>query len=517
MPSIAEWLVREACEDFASAETAEEAALSASYWIREALGTPDAAVRVSGVDRAGRLRVIAETGGHVVDGRRRSARRREVFDLQAVKVWDLPRVSGLALAFIPAVSRKESFGVVEVLAPKEALTRHLDVLVAVAASTAGVLRSVRRQVESDRLTGALSGVAQLTFELLRANSPEHAARAATRFVSDQLGLPVAAWARDASQPCLMLTAQRNIHGPQRGRLRRELAGIDAGVASLERAMSTFGGIVREPVRAVDADAALLLVGGATHATAELLGLVESLLRQAVRIELPRDRVDMGLAWTAHEVRQPLLGARATLQALSARDQQDPWSRELLQRTSTELGEAAQMVEGLLRWAAGVEPISRMPANLMDVVRASAEAACSVDSDRERLTIEGSPDVVVLADVPHLRTAFGNLVRNALSYSPSDRLVKISVSEDNPSAIVSVRDEGPGVTAGEAGTIFDPLVRGSAGSRVSGSGLGLYITRRVVEAHGGTIGVRSNGVGATFSVTLPAIATQAVEAPVGTIA
>jgi len=177
-----------------------------------------------------------------------------------------------------------------------------------------------------------------------------------------------------------------------------------------------------------------------------------------------------------------------------------------------------MVEGLLRWAAGVEPIRRSPANLMDVVRASADAACSVDGDRERLSIEGSSDVVVLADVPHLRTAFGNLVRNALSYSPSDRLVRIFVSEDDhPSAIVSVRDEGPGVTAGEAGTIFDPLVRGSAGSRVSGSGLGLYITRRVVEAHGGTIGVRSNGVGATFSVTLPAIATQDVEAPVGTMA
>lgn len=504
MPSTAEWLVRDACEDFGSAETAEEAALSASYWIREALGKPEAPVRVSAIDRAGRLRVITETGGHAVDGRRRSARRREAFELQAVKFWDLPDASELALAFIPALSRKEALGVVEVVGSKRDLTEHLELLLAVAALTGGVLRSVRRQEELERLAGALSGVAQVTFELLRADSPEHAARAATRFVGTQLALPVAAWVGSPTNHVIGLVAQRNINGPQRRLLRRELAEVDMGRDSLKRAIAIFGRVVREPVRIIDAESALLLVGGATHATAELLGLVESLLRHALRVDLPADRLDMGLAWTAHEVRQPLLGARATLQALSARDQQDPWSRELLRRTSLELGEAAQMVDGLLRWGAGVTPLSRTPANLLDLVRWSASSACSGVGDEDRILIDGNPDVTVLADVPHLRAAFGNLVRNALSYSPSERPIKISVHGHRPSAVVRVRDEGPGITSGEAGTIFDPLVRGSAGRPVSGSGLGLYITRRVVEAHGGTIGVRSNAIGTTFSVTLPAV-------------
>lgn len=504
MPSTAEWLVRDACEDFGSAETAEEAALSASYWIREALGKPEAPVRVSAIDRAGRLRVITETGGHAVDGRRRSARRREAFELQAVKFWDLPDASELALAFIPALSRKEALGVVEVVGSKRDLTEHLELLLAVAALTGGVLRSVRRQEELERLAGALSSVAQVTFELLRADSPEHAARAATRFVGTQLALPVAAWVGSPTNHVIGLVAQRNINGPQRRLLRRELAEVDMGRDSLKRAIAIFGRVVREPVRIIDAESALLLVGGATHATAELLGLVESLLRHALRVDLPADRLDMGLAWTAHEVRQPLLGARATLQALSARDQQDPWSRELLRRTSLELGEAAQMVDGLLRWGAGVTPLSRTPANLLDLVRWSASSACSGVGDEDRILIDGNPDVTVLADVPHLRAAFGNLVRNALSYSPSERPIKISVHGHRPSAVVRVRDEGPGITSGEAGTIFDPLVRGSAGRPVSGSGLGLYITRRVVEAHGGTIGVRSNAIGTTFSVTLPAV-------------
>ena len=503
MPSIVDRLVRELCDDFASADTAEEAAFSATYWIRETLNSPDAPVRVSGTDRAGRLRVIAETGHHPSEGRPRSARRREAFDSRIVKIWDLPSEPGTAFAFIPAVSRKESLGVVEVVAPAEALAAHLDLLLAVAAQTAGVLRSVRHRAELERLAGALSGVAQLTIELLRAETPDGAARAAIRFVGTQLALPVAAWAGTPDDPAMRFVGVRNVSGALRADLRRQIASVERGRIACERAMSTFGRVVREPVRDVNAESVLLFVGGATHATAELLRIVQSLLRKTVRVALPMESLDIGLAWTAHEVRQPLLGARATLQALSVRDPEDPRSRELLHRASVELGEAAQMVEGLLRGAAGVEPISRKPTNLMALVRHSAAAACAVESDRERLRIEGNPDVIVLADVPHLRTAFGNLFRNALSYSPPDSPVKIHVLGTSASAIVSVRDEGPGVATGEAGAIFGPLVRGSAGNRVHGSGLGLYITRRVVEAHGGAIAVRSNGTGATFSITLPA--------------
>jgi two-component system, OmpR family, sensor kinase len=68
--------------------------------------------------------------------------------------------------------------------------------------------------------------------------------------------------------------------------------------------------------------------------------------------------------------------------------------------------------------------------------------------------------------------------------------------------VEVRDEGPGLPEGKEYQIFDPFVRGENGHR-GGRGLGLFIARRVVEAHGGTISAESDGKGAVFRVQLPA--------------
>ncbi len=70
--------------------------------------------------------------------------------------------------------------------------------------------------------------------------------------------------------------------------------------------------------------------------------------------------------------------------------------------------------------------------------------------------------------------------------------------------IRVDDEGPGVTLTEWDTIFDPFVRGEAGrlSAREGKGLGLFIARRVIEAHGGRVLVESTGTGATFTIEVP---------------
>jgi two-component system sensor histidine kinase VicK len=97
----------------------------------------------------------------------------------------------------------------------------------------------------------------------------------------------------------------------------------------------------------------------------------------------------------------------------------------------------------------------------------------------------------------------NLLRNAVLYSERDGVVTVHVADEGAAVRVSVGDQGPGIPVRERGVIFDPFVRGGAGSRVSsGSGLGLFITRRVVEAHGGRIWVDSDEEGATFHVLLP---------------
>ncbi len=109
-----------------------------------------------------------------------------------------------------------------------------------------------------------------------------------------------------------------------------------------------------------------------------------------------------------------------------------------------------------------------------------------------------------ADPVNIRTAVSNLLRNALSYSPANEGVDVVVLRSSGSAVVEVRDHGPGLSGDDHPDIFEPLVRGHVGRvRGTGAGLGLFIARHIVEAHGGTISAESDGNGALFRIVLPA--------------
>jgi signal transduction histidine kinase len=96
----------------------------------------------------------------------------------------------------------------------------------------------------------------------------------------------------------------------------------------------------------------------------------------------------------------------------------------------------------------------------------------------------------------------NLLTNALRYGEG-RPVEITLARAPRAAVIRVRDEGPGIAPEDQARIFEQFVRLGDGRRANGLGLGLYITRQLVQAHGGTIGVESRpGEGSTFTVTLP---------------
>jgi signal transduction histidine kinase len=110
---------------------------------------------------------------------------------------------------------------------------------------------------------------------------------------------------------------------------------------------------------------------------------------------------------------------------------------------------------------------------------------------------------VQADTGHLRSAVANVIRNALVYSPSESTVTVTVRSTDGRATLTVRDQGPGVPSAEQDSIFDPFIRGSAARLVrTGNGLGLFIARRVMEAHGGRIWLGSPRRGSVFHLELP---------------
>jgi signal transduction histidine kinase len=108
----------------------------------------------------------------------------------------------------------------------------------------------------------------------------------------------------------------------------------------------------------------------------------------------------------------------------------------------------------------------------------------------------------------------NLVSNAIKYSPEGGTITIVTRHEGTNLVVSVRDQGVGIPDEDQAQLFERFYRGSAeGQEVKGLGLGLYVTRRIVEAHGGEIFVRSKiGQGSEFSFTLPLLLQPAVQMP-----
>ncbi|HEX2948863.1 MAG TPA: PAS domain S-box protein [Armatimonadota bacterium] len=123
---------------------------------------------------------------------------------------------------------------------------------------------------------------------------------------------------------------------------------------------------------------------------------------------------------------------------------------------------------------------------------------------KRITVQIPPDLpAVTADYNRLERILTNLLSNALKYSPPDSAVIISARQRGDVIITSVRDFGQGIAPGDLPHIFERFYRAAGTRKAEGIGLGLYITRMLVEAQGGEIWVESTpGSGSTFSFSLP---------------
>jgi two-component system OmpR family sensor kinase len=113
---------------------------------------------------------------------------------------------------------------------------------------------------------------------------------------------------------------------------------------------------------------------------------------------------------------------------------------------------------------------------------------------------------VSGDRARLRQVVGNLLDNAVKYSPAGRAVDVRVARDAEDVVVTVADEGPGIPPEHHGLIFEKFGRTKIGGAKPGTGLGLFIARSIAEAHGGSLTVRSGGgTGATFALRVPVTA------------
>ena len=229
----------------------------------------------------------------------------------------------------------------------------------------------------------------------------------------------------------------------------------------------------------------------------IVRLSERLQRDA-DLDRQRRTLDIGLAWMAHELRGPLLAARLSLE--NAADDLDPTHARSIERTAGELSRLAAGLDSILHLAVGAGTIRRRAVDLPALVR-DAAVCCVAESGDDRVTIEATDQLAVVADPLHLRSAIENVIRNALRYSTSGSTVLVTVEPRKDDVVVEVQNEGSGITPDDRGRIFEPLVTGRSGS---GAGIGLFVARRVIERHGGTIRYHEPRDGlSAFELRLPA--------------
>lgn len=218
-----------------------------------------------------------------------------------------------------------------------------------------------------------------------------------------------------------------------------------------------------------------------------------------------------VANASHELRTPLTSIRGFVEALEDGAAQDsPTAQRFLGKIRTHADRMAALVEDLLelsRLESGERPPrweEVAPAEVAEDVVASFASLAGRKELALRRVDHSAPAIVTDAD--RLRRILENLVENAVKYTPAGGQVEVtSAPGPDGSAILEVRDDGPGIAAEHLPRIFERFYRvDKARSReLGGTGLGLAIVKHLAEGMGATVGVESApGKGARFTVTVP---------------
>jgi signal transduction histidine kinase len=225
--------------------------------------------------------------------------------------------------------------------------------------------------------------------------------------------------------------------------------------------------------------------------------------------------DLFLATLAHELRNPLAPLRTGLDILLHQGQKLPIVANTLAAMNRQLDHMVRLVDDLLdvsRVSRGALEMRREQVELSSVIHRAMETTSPSFARRNQvIAVDADGPVPAFVDATRVAQIVGNLLSNASKHSAEGGRIRVEMRREGEMATIRVSDDGVGIPPDQLGRVFDIFtkIERSVQSANDGLGIGLALSRRLAELHGGTLTVASagEGKGATFSLTLPTGAAQ----------
>lgn len=210
---------------------------------------------------------------------------------------------------------------------------------------------------------------------------------------------------------------------------------------------------------------------------------------------------------SHELRNPMANLALILELLpgSIHDNQVHEAEEYLHKAKMNLKRLKQVIEELhdsTRAATGNLSLQKTRFNVSDLINEAADTVRLL-YPHHKITCTECPDRDIHADRFRLVQVLNNYLTNAIKYSPGSDKVDLQVSLSDDTLVVAVSDRGPGIPPDQLPYVFNKYYRGQSAAKVEGLGLGLYVCKAIITAHGGKVWATSEyGRGSTFFFSIP---------------
>jgi signal transduction histidine kinase len=224
----------------------------------------------------------------------------------------------------------------------------------------------------------------------------------------------------------------------------------------------------------------------------------------------RRQQEQFMATASHELRTPIAALHGYVQLLARRldpqvqPREAEYARIALSQTRR-IGHLLDRLFDLARLQLGRLEVEREPVDLIALVRSVIASTASLAGDRELRLEAVAPSLIVEADALRLEQVLQNVLTNAIDHAPDSKRIDVGVSLADRHALVTVRDYGPGIPGRRLSRIFSGRAASGGGGRQQGLGLGLFISRELLQAQRGSIEISSEpGKGTAVTIRVPLI-------------